>query len=197
MCSLLCVGWKSTYGNEPLCETGAATFFLYSLTDRLQRGIDVLWRNKEVESQTGDSFVLRTTIHQLWVKTQILKAPMCCVLRIEHRKQQQTCVAEQSNTSWSQMKAHLFLNIFTYFYMYFNTSINQHNGTFCLYRTALGAETRFINTAYAVHVPHNVISFRNEHAHHLRKAQPKKARRPGNSPPLPEAGCQIKYDRRT
>lgn len=55
---------KSTRGNEPLRETGEAILFLYSLTDRRQRPIEVLWRIERVaqESQTDASFVLIMSI---------------------------------------------------------------------------------------------------------------------------------------
>lgn len=135
-------------------------FLLYSLTDRCQLALDVLWRIERVaqESQTEASFVLITihtptppmdqrmlvgelesvlrpcalsalekailyhaafwrlaifrSEHQLQVKAYNLKAPMCCVLMFKYQKQQQIYVTKQNNTSWSQMKGHLFLNLY-------------------------------------------------------------------------------------
>lgn len=72
--------------------------------------------------------------HQLQVKAQHLKAPVCCALMFEK-------------------KAHLFLNIFTSFYMYFNVSLKQQSSTLCLYSVALEAEALFINAAYAPPTP--------------------------------------------
>lgn len=78
--------------------------------------------------------------HQLQVKARNLKAPVCCALMFEYQKRQQIYVAEHSDTSYTQKEAHLFLNIFTCFYMYFNTSIKQQNSALCLYSIVLKAE---------------------------------------------------------
>lgn len=233
LCSILCVRWKSTGGNEPLRETGAAFFFVVLINWSMSacaRCPLTDWKSGSQESQTEASFVLITihtphtpstppmdqrmlvgelesvlrpcalsalekailyhaafwrlaifrSEHQLQVKAYNLKAPMCCVLMFKYQKQQQIYVTKQSNTSWSQMKGHLFLNL----YLFLHISIKQR--LLPVYYSARSWSSIYKHCVCST-CALNVISFRKEHAHHLGNAHPKRR----GALAIAETGCQI------